>query len=506
MEPTEASVAAPEPGSGPIQELSTTASGRHPARAAVASLSAIVVLAGGIGVVAATRDHGSRPPLVLTPGRRSAANAAPAGAAADLAFSAYRYRLAIAPPDLGADAPVARLEAPAVDDSRIRSMAGALGLHGDATRTPEGGWQVIDGSHRLTVEPTPGGWAVWYAPDAGDSLSGSVPGSAGSGSASTGSTGSTGSGSVGAGTVVGPTLRTLPPGSVAPKTSTVVPPIGAPPQPAPVSPTSVSPAPGRPTPVNPTPVNPVSPTTFPDAPRNLPGSAEAERIARALLGRMGLVDVWWSATVADSNGLGVACAPQPCATPEPVVTARTVVLHPVFNRAVIDGISWQVEIGDNANILGVSGTWTALRTIDRYPLRSVAAVFADLVAGKGTSPGPQPLSAIDAAGAFPSYRIKPVEVAIDGVTLGYSVMPASDRGVAVVDVVPTYVFSGKATGGGDVTQELVAVEATVTTPDTRPGTSPTKPNPISPPGPPIGKPEPQTAPANGATASGTPTT
>src|SRR4029079_15196424 len=108
------------------------------------------------------------------------------------------------------------------------------------------------------------------------------------------------------------------------------------------------------------------PTTAPGAilpPENLPDAAGAERIARALLERLGVADDSWSATVPDANADdGVACAPEPCALTRSVPTTRTVMLSPVFDSVTIEGLSWQVQIGDNGAVLGVYGTWTTLRT------------------------------------------------------------------------------------------------------------------------------------------------
>jgi hypothetical protein len=81
-------------------------------------------------------------------------------------------------------------------------------------------------------------------------------------------------------------------------------------------------------------------------------------------------------------------------------------------------------------------------------------------------------------------------------------MPASDNGVAVVDVVPTYAFTGRASGGTEVSRELVAVDAAVVTPSTAPGPK-RVPNLTVPP---IGAPEPQPLPVSPPTVSGKPPT
>jgi hypothetical protein len=455
VEPTEPGTTGPPLADGPAAALVSPPRRRHPARIAVASLGAVALIAAAVGVIAAAGDDDPRRPLVLMPDGPSPVKGVPAGADISVGGGApYRYRLGIAAPALGSDALVARLEAPDVDQTRVKAMASALGLDGAVSRTAGGGWQVGDGTVTLTLEPIPGSWSVSFTRDsAGGREPGSVPGSAGSG----GSAGSVGSGTID------------PDGSV--RTGTI------------------------------DPVGPPTPTTVATVPANLPGAADAERIARALLARMGVADNSWSATVEDAANDLVACAPEPCTPPNLVPTARFVVLHPVLESVAIDDISWQVEIGDRSAILAVFGTLTTVRTLDRYPLRSVDAVFADLVAGKGTSPGPVPMAPIAQDGAAPDQVIEPVTVTIDRVTLGFAVMPASENGVAVVDLVPTYVFSATVEGGGAIARELVAVEASVATPEptTRdPATENTgSTTPLT------GKPEPQPAPA-GTPVSGEP--
>jgi hypothetical protein len=152
-----------------------------------------------------------------------------------------------------------------------------------------------------------------------------------------------------------------------------------------------------------------------------------------------------------------------------VVTSRSVELRPRFRGTVIDGLAWHIEIGSNGTITGVSGPWTNLRTIATYPLRSVTAVFADLRAGRGIDPEPVATGApAPAPGeAVPFHEIAPVTVTIDHVTLGAAVIPATDGRNAVVDIVPTYVFSGHAGADVIVSRTLVAVDANVTTPPGR---------------------------------------
>ncbi len=396
--------------------------------------SGLVVVSAAVSVALATRSH-SRPPLVLVSGGKVVSDAALAPIAGPVPF---HYRLSTPAPDLGSDAPVARLEVPTVDAERIVAMAHAFGLDGPAVDTHPG-WQVSDGAARLTVTPATGGWDVAYALDAGNGAPGTVPGSAGSGGApgssgsgsSGGSGGSSGSGgSTGSGNAV----------SVPPSPPKVVLP----------------------------PLPPSLPTeTTPQIPaRNLPSTARAEQIARSLLTKLGVADDSWSVTAFDSSGDTVTCSAPPCAEPDVLLASRTGVLSPTFQSVAVDGIFWNIEIGDNGAIDSASGLWTRVHTIDRYPLRSVAAVFADLATGVGDSTSPGPVGARGDPGASPDHVIEPVTVSIDRVTLGYAAVPAAaDRG-EVLDIVPKYVFSGRTSAGDPITQTMVAVVAAATPPPT----------------------------------------
>jgi hypothetical protein len=418
----------------------------------LASLTAIVVLAGVVGgviVAGGGKDHAA-PRLVLAPGGRTPGKALDSSALAPIGLRPYRYRLGGSLPDLGSDAPVARLEAPTVDDARIAAIAAAFGVHGEVQRTAGSGHTVTDGSARLSIDPTPGGWTVSFSGSALVGVGpGAVPPSGGAGTSAGGS----------------------------------------------------APNPSRGVPPDVTLVLP--PPTTPAPPVDLPNDAEAERIARALLDRIGVGGDWAVTVDTTSVGTGVACSPEPCARPpETLPTARSVTLSPRFEGVTIAGLSWQVELGARGRVESAWGTLTQLRTLGRYPLQSVASVFADLVAGRGIDPQPIALAEVAPGGAQPFHEIAPVDVTIDRVTLGYAVMPASDRGSAVVDVVPTYEFSGKTANGDAVSRSLVAVEASVTTPSTVPGPKPTGPGAT---GPPRGTPEPQPMPLEPApTVAGKP--
>ena len=129
------------------------------------------------------------------------------------------------------------------------------------------------------------------------------------------------------------------------------------------------------------------------------------------------------------------------------------------------------------------------------------------------SPFPDSINAVDLGVATPEEQGAPITVTIDHVALGFTVFPASDDGVAVVDVVPTYVFTGTMSGGGgSYTQALVAVDAAVVPPaDTTP--PPTKPIVVSPPSgqplpepQPLPKPQPEPDPITEQTVAGKPPT
>jgi hypothetical protein len=120
----------------------------------------------------------------------------------------------------------------------------------------------------------------------------------------------------------------------------------------------------------------------------------------------------------------------------------------------------------------------------------VRSVFADLAAGRGIDPDPLRVAAVELGSpgsAMPLHEIAPVDVSIDHVTLGYSIMPATEDGRAVVDIVPTYGFSGHTSSGDAVSRKLVAVDASVAPAVIPPG-SPSTGATVSPP--PVGKPVP----------------
>ncbi len=392
---------------------------RQPRRIAAAAVSSLVVAVAVVGVAAATRSH-TRPPLVLVSRGKVVSDAALAPIGEPVP---YHYRLSVPASDLGSDAPVARLEVPSIDASRVADMARALGLKGAAIDTHPG-WRVTDGTAQLTLTPVPGGWDVAYGFDAGGRAAGSVPGS-------TGSTGSTGSGGSGDAVAVPPS----PPSPPSPQGGGVAPPASLP-----IETTPQIPAP------------------------HLPPTGHAEQIARTLLTKLGVADGSWSATAYDSAYGAVACAPQPCATPDVLLTTRVVVLHPTFHSVAVDGLSWQVEIGDNGRIDSASGLWTTVHPLGHYPLRSVAAVIADLTAGIGHSNSPLPMGAREALGITGGAAPAPITVTIERVTLGYAAVPASADRSAVVDIVPTYVFTGRTSTGDPVTETMVAVIAAAAPP------------------------------------------
>lgn len=440
MDPTPEGAGAGETGAPAPSELVPTTGRRHPARAGLAALAVIALVGVVVGVVAVAGPdggHGSHDALVLVPGGPAPEKAAAASGILQPASAPYRYHLTIAAPDLGSTARVGRLDLPAVDDARIASIGAVFDMHGAVRELTGGqGRELADGSGALDVTPTPGGWQIAYTRHAiGYGSAGSISGTTGSGISGGGSGGSVGSGT----TVASSTTTTAPPAP----------------------------------------------------PSALPDDTTAERIARSVLDRMG-VDGDWSATVTSAEaGNPVACAPNPCALIGrlPVPQTREVTLQARFAGVPVDGLTWRIDIGDRGRVEVVWGMLTRVRTLGRYALRGVGVVFADLAAGRGIDPNPTPVMGVPTP-AVPFQATAPVDVAIDHVTLGYAVMPASDHGTAVVDIVPTYIFSGRTSAGVQVSRTLVAVVASVGAPATK--TLPTKPLPG---GRPVGKPEPAPLPA-----------
>jgi hypothetical protein len=224
----------------------------------------------------------------------------------------------------------------------------------------------------------------------------------------------------------------------------------------------------------------------------VPSADDAASIARGLLARLGvLAEQDWSTVVNDSAGFAIACAVgTPCPTVPPEVFARTVTFSAILNGTRVAGVDWSVTIGEHRRIEAVTGEWVAPTAIGSYPLRSTAAVFAELRDGTAKYAGPQPMTAMSGAPAGEAPAIAPspgtgtiptVTVHVTGVSLGLARWDAYDKGHPIVDLVPTYRFHARIDGGSTYDIEVLALEpgaVTFTNPvPTR--TRPTRPAPAS---------------------------
>jgi hypothetical protein len=222
-----------------------------------------------------------------------------------------------------------------LDAARVAAMAATLGIEGEPVVGPDG-FQVADADHTLSASRSGDGpWYLWYGPG-GRSVDG-VDGGGGS------------TGSVGDDPALLEELRAREQAAEA-----EVPPIAT--------------------------------------PTDLPSPEEAERLARDLLTRLGVLDgADWDVTVTDAGtvGVAVACpedadAPTTCDPGETTsVLSRSVSFRRVVDGAVSSGLDWWVEVGDGGVVQSLSGTLGALEAQGEYPLRSTRAVFDDLVGGTG---------------------------------------------------------------------------------------------------------------------------
>jgi hypothetical protein len=233
----------------------------------------------------------------------------------------------------------------------------------------------------------------------------------------------------------------------------------------------------------------------PAQPVDVPNAADATSMARGLLDRLGvLAGHEWSTVANDSGGVAVACpVGMPCPTVPPEVSARTVTFSLMLNGTRVDGVDWSITIGRHRRIESVNGEWAAPANIGSYPLRSTAAVFADLQHGTAKYAGPQPMMAVSGAPAVgaptivttpPSGTLPTVAVHVTGVSLGLTRWDAYDNGHPFVDLVPTYRFHARIDGGASYDIEVLALEpgaVAFTNPLPTPKPLPAQPAPASPP-------------------------
>jgi len=349
-------------------------------------------------------DAPVKPPRALALVRGGAGGAEKADAAMSTSampyFGEIEYKLQGTLPDLGKAAPVYQVVATSVTAADVSRLASALGINATPQES-QGMWIASDGSTTLTVSSGGGMWSVSYGRyaagvDAGQTKPGHAGGADGSaptdgsvspdgsvssdGSVATG--GSSGSGTAGVD-------ETRPHGPV-----DVTEPAFAPDQPI---------DPGLD--IEPMPVPaPYEPPVV-EAPKNLPSPADAERIARDLLTKMGVTGDW-KVEVTDGGAVGyaVSCAANtecPQATTTSVVTSRNVTFHRVVDGIATVGLEWMVELGDNAVVLNLNGVLATLEKVSDYPLRSTQDVYNDLVNGTGFGGGgPVPMGLADHGGVI----------------------------------------------------------------------------------------------------------
>ena len=229
----------------------------------------------------------------------------------------------------------------------------------------------------------------------------------------------------------------------------------------------------------------------PAPPVDVPSAADATSIARALLNRLGvLARQDWSTAVNDSGGVAVSCAVgMPCPTVPSEVSARTVTFSLTLDGTRVDSVGWSVTLGEHHRIESVTGEWATPVGISSYPLRSTAAVFADLRHGIATYPGPQPMIAMSGAPAVeaPTIATSPitatiptVTVHVAGVAFGLARWDAYDNGQTVVDLVPTYRFHARVESSSTNDIEVLALDpgaVTFTNPTRHPNRSHPAPSP-----------------------------
>lgn len=401
----------------------------------------------------------------------------------------YRYRLAGALKDLGQEAPVYRLVAPALDAADVARMAAALDISGEVVAVEGGGWEASDADRTLQISGDTSAWfvSVWNGPSYRE-IEGST------GSSGGGSDGSTGSGSVETGEAEPPVVED--PDNSGPDDSGVVPEPIPEPEPIPV-------------------------------PEDLPDDGQAIGIAKDMLDALGVPSGDWQFEVMDSTmmGIAVACAPTTdgCTdTPtESVVLSRAVVAHRLVDGHIVSGLDWYIEIGDHGVVQSVGGVLADIERVADYPLRSTTDVFEDLQSGDGGIFGEPVALALGDTGIVidcpdnarcaapepeciegcPEPEI--VEVTVTDVSLGAQVFYAADEnGNPVQYVVPMYHFIGSLPDGTEWSADLLAISDEYVTPPTVVEPTP-DPGPVEPP---VGAPEPAPVPEDPpATQPGEPT-
>src|SRR4051812_1786910 len=140
---------------------------------AAAVVAAVVVPLAILGIVV-VRSGGKHTPARLPIAASAGGGAADTAAAELFPVGGITYVAAPGLPSLDGDARAYTL-AGNQDRDQVRALADALGLHGDVTTEPEGGFTVVDGDAQLTVYPyAGGGWSFVRQSGGGVSSSGTV--------------------------------------------------------------------------------------------------------------------------------------------------------------------------------------------------------------------------------------------------------------------------------------------------------------------------------------------
>jgi hypothetical protein len=417
-------------------------------RARLVGISSVAIMALVAGACGSAQPSASSPSTTTTAPKLDLASAgrvstpsADAEPAMMFPERATKYVLDAPLPDRGPSAVVHQMHAHPVSADDVQQFADALGLTSAPTRTPDG-WSVRGTTSNLAILVSDGAVTVAYSTSTGEPFAtgGSIGPAGGSTGSSGGSAGSGGGIATPEGTVVnGPVIRVAPP---------------------------MPPAP----------------------PVDVPNALDAEKIARAVLDRAGvLAGQTWTTTVNDSGGVAVSCpVGAPCPAPPPYVSQRAVTFSPMVDGKPVDGLDWSVTIGEHRRIESVFGEWASPTLLGSYRLRSTAAVFADLQHGTARYTGPRPMTALATtpAGKAPTITTPAaVTVHVIGVSLGIAAWTAFDGGHVGTDLVPTYRFRARVDGGAAYDIVVLALDpgaATFTNPAPLPKPLPPQPAPSPP--------------------------
>lgn len=365
---------------------------RRQSAVALAGVLAFALLVAGIAVVAARGSGASHLPL-LPAGELSAAGAESPSAAegavgsAVAPFGPVSYRIEGALPTLADHAPAYRLDNPGLLSAATK-LAAELGLKG-TPQDANGDWALQDGSRSLIVTKAPPGTWFYRANSPCSAISNlpAQPGGVGCG------VGVIGSGSA------GPAV--MAPGSASGREAA--------PTPAPAGHRAPAPAPGPNAATTPDPsttsvsgmcprppctdgacpdfcVSPPSPcayngsgqstcpiVTLPPRPTDLPSAADAENVARDLVGRLGVPLVHAAVNAVET------------------FSGWQVELQPQLDGFPTQGYLWSVGVGSKGVVTQASGELATPSLLGSYPLIGAAAGFERLKTGDRVGGGIVPM-------------------------------------------------------------------------------------------------------------------